>query len=1652
MRATVAPAGEGRPACLAAVFAGGAALLAPLPPGHASPAPAWLDGVADVAPVTGPLRLAADFVVLGAGGGGELRRAGGGCAARVAFPSLSAPPARLADAFGGRVTLIALDGSRVRLDLGAATLARAPLARALLAALAAALGEADVDEIVVGMLARIAAGAAPLDALRDAVLAWARVGAVAPPPPPAPHSSALAALLASPAHAALVATTTLPWLPESVRAAGDPAPVAVVAATDPPHPRAALALAALHAAYELLKLSVLTWRLLPPAAAALAPLAAGLGAGAHGEAYIRDVGARAAVVGPRPPLPPLPIPPPADLHAALAAALAGDEARFRALAPDARVAAAVSPAAAAPVLQAYAALAPAAAALAASSGRASSATAADARRVLEAAGGGVALALALGGAAAPLRLDALAPSIARPLRAALRAPRAAPPPGWPDAAYALVGRDDVAATAAAARAAGGGGAAAAPPSPPRSRPPPARTPAPPKGGQCLSRMSGVGAGLLATPAVERAGPDAALAPAAVAASTTAPLAHLDPPSARRLAPLEADADGASDSDSDSSPFARVLDAAGRLRFGRDARLAAVARALDSSTPAPIVAPDPGADADGGARALQEKLTAHAVRTLAAPLGRGALALGSRPPPPGAPLALPPLVLAGALEGGRGPAVALDVASVPPAPGGGAANELTAWAEFHNGAAAGLALTAPQDAGAAAAGDRAWLAAARPAAPTYAHAGLLLGAGLRGRLACLSAADLVRALAPEHGPTSVGALLGVAASRVGTCHAATARALFLHVPTRHPAGYPDLELGAAVQAAALAGAGLLHLGSGHAATAAALLDEIGRRPTGTAPPPAPADAGGLAAARDQVGAEGEAYSLAAGLALGMVCLARGGGPGGGGPGMLARLAARMGRGGGGSGAAGDPPRPPPSADHLHLDALRDPDAPRAPASDADAGAPLLVLEGAVPNTVATTPGAAAALGLTYLRTNDPAAAAALAPPATGHALVRVRPDLVCCTTLARALVLWDSITPDPSWVANQVPPPAAAPLAELQAAQERAAADARAGRRTRPGPDLEAAALAHVAALAGAATALGVRFAGTACAAAARTLHSLTLDLMAAKARAPDACAGTPAVWGRLDRHDLEAAACSSALALAAVMAGTGDLATLRLLRGLRRRTTVAGAPGAVMHGSHVAVAMGLGLLFLGGGRYTLATTPAATACLVASLWPALPVSPPDQRQHLQPLRHLYALAAQPRRLEVVDAVTRLVTRAPVVVSLARGGVARVAAPGLLPERSSAVSLAVTDARFWPVRLAGAALDGVYASRTLFVRRATGAPEHGAAGGGGAARLAAALRDGPPGGAAAVGTTPVSLCARYGADPATAELAAVLEEAWGVGGEGGEGDGAPPPPAPLPAALAAALADAVVLDKTASLPAVAHTLCLVAALAARSAPSARALAGGASPAVAAAGLALDRVAAASPLTRSAALVRAAAVAARGARARPSTAEGASAASRSPLATPPDSSDSEASDGGGWDSGSDGGGGSPASPRADRALPLPGAPSPPASDDGRDAGPPPPPPGPDRWDPVLRAADADAAWRRAVGAAADAGGARAARDWLAAGGGGVPLTDAGAVLLAAAGVPAGAGAAVRFAAAAVAAGRARLPALADAAPGAGPDALRLLAECL
>jgi anaphase-promoting complex subunit 1 len=103
---------------------------------------------------------------------------------------------------------------------------------------------------------------------------------------------------------------------------------------------------------------------------------------------------------------------------------------------------------------------------------------------------------------------------------------------------------------------------------------------------------------------------------------------------------------------------------------------------------------------------------------------------------------------------------------------------------------------------------------------------------------------------------VALLLGCAASHAGSGDAAVSRMLFLHLPARHPASYPEQALPSLVQSAALLSVGLLHRGTGNALMAEIALGEISRRLGGDALP------------------DREGYSLAAGLALGLIALGKG----------------------------------------------------------------------------------------------------------------------------------------------------------------------------------------------------------------------------------------------------------------------------------------------------------------------------------------------------------------------------------------------------------------------------------------------------------------------------------------------------------------------------------------------------------------------------------------------------------------------------------------------------------------------------------------------------------------------------------------------------------------------------------------------------------
>ena len=78
------------------------------------------------------------------------------------------------------------------------------------------------------------------------------------------------------------------------------------------------------------------------------------------------------------------------------------------------------------------------------------------------------------------------------------------------------------------------------------------------------------------------------------------------------------------------------------------------------------------------------------------------------------------------------------------------------------------------------------------------------------------------------------------------------------------------------------------------------------------------------------------------------------------------------------------------------------------------------------------------------------------------------------------------------------------------------------------------------------------------------------------------------------------------------MAGTGDLEVVRLCRHLRSRVGQL-TNSVVTYGSHLATHMALGLLFLGGGSYTLSTSPPAIAALICAFFPRFPTHSNDNR-------------------------------------------------------------------------------------------------------------------------------------------------------------------------------------------------------------------------------------------------------------------------------------------------------------------------------------------------------------------------------------------------------------------------------------------------------
>ncbi|TBU29489.1 hypothetical protein BD311DRAFT_777411 [Dichomitus squalens] len=335
---------------------------------------------------------------------------------------------------------------------------------------------------------------------------------------------------------------------------------------------------------------------------------------------------------------------------------------------------------------------------------------------------------------------------------------------------------------------------------------------------------------------------------------------------------------------------------------------------------------------------------------------------------------------------------------------------------------------------------------------------------------------------------------------------------------------------------------------------------------------------------------------------------------------------------------------------------------------------------------TSPAATVTLALMYLRTERQDVADILTIPDTLEAINQIQPSFLMLRAMARAIIMWNTIQPTKAWLMGQLP------------SAVKAAMDARfRGKQVDDGYEL-----AYYNLLAGSCFAIALKYAGTAREEAYLLLvqyYDMFSQLAYTNSMAYDQ---------RIKRSAIREGLNLISVSLTMVMAGTGEINCLRRLRyayGMYNHP--------IRYGCHVANHMSIGLLFLGGGRYTLGTSDAAIACLIAAFYPRFAPVSSDNKSYLQAYRHLWVLAVEPRCLVARDVDSREVVYVPVKIKIRDGkeiGNVQLIAPTLVPEVDKLVSIRVDTPRYWPFYLDIANSprhrDCLLRSQTLFVKRRT----------------------------------------------------------------------------------------------------------------------------------------------------------------------------------------------------------------------------------------------------------------------------------------------------------------------------------------------------------
>lgn len=676
------------------------------------------------------------------------------------------------------------------------------------------------------------------------------------------------------------------------------------------------------------------------------------------------------------------------------------------------------------------------------------------------------------------------------------------------------------------------------------------------------------------------------------------------------------------------------DEALKFIFPDDIRVSEAHRMLASDVPVEFsVTQRQGGTEEESREEIHRHLYLLNVRTMAMPVGRGAICLRTYCPVIGESFEVPRLELSGrAMSEDRPIEYNHDISVYP-------------WPFFHNGVAAGLTICASTANNII---DSTWINYNHPRSniPHGAdmrdrdltanninneHAGFLFALGLNGHLEKLSLMALHDYLCQNNDLTKLAILLGMSAAKRGSRDNNIIKVLSIHIDALLPPNSTELDVPAPVHAASIIGVGLLYQSSGDSHISKVLLEEIGRLPGPEA----------------NSHVDRESYSLSAGLAFGLVNLCKGG---------STTIS---------------------SSDQLRLYMLGGKRKPLTMArkkryfkQDCHRGEEEYI------NTHITSPGGTLGLGLMYHRSGNQSVANWMRAPDTQTLLEYVRPDFLILRMLSYGLIMWNEIEASEDYINSHIPS-----IVSLHAFQRNSSPSSTtliASSSSSCATDYELISQAYCNIVAGCCMAIAMRFAGTSDKNAYNTIYKHTKMLIALNNK--------PALAEQAGRPCIEACLNVLITSLAVVMAGTGNLGVMRFCRYLRSRLT----QSCVFYGSYMALHMALGLLFLGACRYSLSSSPESIGALVCALYPIYPNHSTDNRYHLQALRHLYVLAAEPRLLIPRD----IQANKPVYVWMTvkqkqRDGKViqlKLKAPCLMPEVESIESVCIDDDRYWRIEI------------------------------------------------------------------------------------------------------------------------------------------------------------------------------------------------------------------------------------------------------------------------------------------------------------------------------------------------------------------------------